>query len=166
MVLTSPHYALLFPRLSRGFSSDSQIRIRRQRCRRFFQFLSDCRGAGIRPPRRMKTSELPASFTRITGPDPRRPPNSSSSPTFFPIAGITRTAVVFEFTIPIAASSAMIADTVAGEISPGTIIISRPTEQTAVIASSFSIVSTPERAASIIPASSETGMNAPESPPT
>ena len=51
-------------------------------------------------------------------------------------------------------------------VSPGITIISRPTEQTAVIASNFSIVSAPHLAASIIPASSETGINAPESPPT
>ena len=45
-------------------------------------------------------------------------------------------------------------------------IMSRPTEQTAVIASSFSSVSTPASAAAIMPASSLTGMNAPERPPT
>ena len=70
------------------------------------------------------------------------------------------------FTIPIAASSAIIADIVSAGISPGTTIISRPTEHTAVIASSFSILKTPSTAASIMPASSETGINAPESPPT
>ena len=51
-------------------------------------------------------------------------------------------------------------------VSPGMTIISRPTEQTAVIASSFSIVREPLLAASIIPASSETGINAPDRPPT
>ena len=44
--------------------------------------------------------------------------------------------------------------------------MSRPTEQTHVIASSFSIVSAPASTASIMPWSSDTGMNAPESPPT
>jgi len=43
---------------------------------------------------------------------------------------------------------------------------SSPTEHTAVIASSLSSVNVPASAASIIPASSETGMKAPESPPT
>ena len=82
------------------------------------------------------------------------------------MAGIRRTAVVLEFTIPIAASSAIIAEIVSGLISPGTTIMSRPTEHTAVIASSFSRLRTPATAASIMPASSETGMNAPDSPPT
>ena len=82
-----------------------------------------------------------------------------------PIAGITLTAVVLLFTIPIAASSAMIAEIVSAGVSPGIHIISRPTEHTAVIASSFSMQSAPLFAASIMPASSETGINAPESPP-
>ena len=111
---------------------------------------------------------LAADLSRIgiTGPLPSRPPNSSVSPSFLPIAGMRRTAVVFVFTIPIAASSAIIAEIVSGAISPGTTIISSPTEHTAVIASSFSMLRVPATAASIIPASSETGMNAPESPPT
>ena len=45
-------------------------------------------------------------------------------------------------------------------------IISRPTEHTAVMASSFSIERTPFLAASIIPASSVTGIKAPDRPPT
>ena len=44
--------------------------------------------------------------------------------------------------------------------------MSRPTEQTAVIASSCSSDSAPARAAATMPASSLTGMNAPDSPPT
>ena len=48
----------------------------------------------------------------------------------------------------------------------GMTIISRPTEQTAVMASSFSMVSAPQWAASIIPASSDTGIKAPDRPPT
>ena len=82
------------------------------------------------------------------------------------MAGMSLTAVVLEFTMPIAASSAITAESTSAVVSPGTTIISRPTEQTAVIASSFSIFSVPARAASIIPASSVTGINAPERPPT
>lgn len=44
-----------------------------------------------------------------------------------------------ELTMPIAASSAMIAEMVEAGVSPGRMIISSPTEQTAVIASSFSM---------------------------
>ena len=77
-----------------------------------------------------------------------------------------RTAVVFWLTMPIAASSAMMPEMVAADVSPGMAIMSRPTEQTHVIASSFSIVSAPASTASIMPWSSDTGMNAPESPPT
>ena len=82
------------------------------------------------------------------------------------IAGITRTAVVLLFTIPIAASSAIMPEITSAGVSPGIAIISRPTEHTAVIASNFSRRKSPERAASIIPASSVTGINAPERPPT
>ena len=66
------------------------------------------------------------------------------------------------FTIPIANSSAMIPETVSGVVSPGIAIMSRPTEQTVVIASSFSRLMEPDLTASIIPSSSETGINAPE----
>ena len=55
---------------------------------------------------------------------------------------------------------------VAGDVSPGIAIISRPTEHTHVMASSFSRVNAPAETASIILWSSDTGMNAPESPPT
>ena len=44
-------------------------------------------------------------------------------------------------------------------------IMSRPSEHTAVIASSFSMESTPSAAARAMAASSLTGMKAPESPP-
>ena len=44
--------------------------------------------------------------------------------------------------------------------------MSMPTEQTAVMASSFSSVSAPACAAAIMPSSSDTGMNAPDRPPT
>ena len=69
---------------------------------------------------------------------PRSPPNSTISPIFLPIAGMILTAVVFVLTTPIAASSAIIAARVSAEVSPGTAIISRPTEHTQVIASSLS----------------------------
>ena len=77
-----------------------------------------------------------------------------------------RTAVVLELTIPIAASSAIIAEIVDAEVSPGTAIMSNPTEHTQVIASSLSRNKSPDSAAAIIPSSSETGMKAPERPPT
>ena len=105
-------------------------------------------------------------FTAITGASPSSPPKETVSPTLQPAAGISRTAVVLVFTTPIAISSAMIPEITSAGVSPGIAIISSPTEQTAVIASSFSRLSAPHRTASIIPASSETGMNAPESPPT
>ena len=44
--------------------------------------------------------------------------------------------------------------------------MSSPTEHTQVMASSLSSVSAPEEAAAIMPSSSLTGINAPESPPT
>jgi hypothetical protein len=44
-----------------------------------------------------------------------------------------------------------------GGVSPGTAIMSSPTEQTQVMASSLSIVSVPRLAAAIMPSSSETG---------
>ena len=58
------------------------------------------------------------------------------------------------------------APSVPAVVFPGTAIISRPTEQIAVIASSLSILKAPLITASIIPASSDTGINAPLSPPT
>ena len=65
-----------------------------------------------------------------------------------------------------AASSAIIPEMVLAEVSPGTAIISRPTEQTQVMASSFSNVRAPASTASIIPWSSLTGIKAPLNPPT
>ena len=53
--------------------------------------------------------------------------------------------------MPIAASSAMMPEITSGVMSPGTTIMSRPTEQTAVIASSFVIESAPLFAAAIMP---------------
>ena len=44
--------------------------------------------------------------------------------------------------------------------------MSKPTEQIAVMASSLSMEMAPERTASIMPLSSETGMKEPERPPT
>ena len=57
---------------------------------------------------------------------------------------------------------------VGGGTSFGTLIqtVSSPTEHTQVIASSLSNVMAPIAAASIIAMSSETGMNAPDNPPT
>ena len=77
-----------------------------------------------------------------------------------------RTAVVLLLMTPMAASSAMMAEMVSAEVSPGTAIMSRPTEQTQVIASSLSSVRAPFSAARIMPMSSLTGMKAPERPPT
>ena len=51
-------------------------------------------------------------------------------------------------------------------VSPGMAIMSRPTEQTLVMASSFSRLSRPEVAAASMLESSETGMKAPDRPPT
>ena len=70
------------------------------------------------------------------------------------------------FITPIALSSAIIADNVSADVSPGTAIISNPTEHIAVIASSFSKFNDPFKTASIMPASSDTGINAPLNPPT
>ena len=86
-------------------------------------------------------------MTSMTGPSPSSPPKLNSSPAFLPMAGITRTAVVLEFTMPMAASSAMIPEITSEEVSPGIAIISRPTEQTAVIASSLVRLRAPVRAA-------------------
>ena len=69
-----------------------------------------------------------------------------------------RTAVVLLFITPIAISSAMIAAMVSAEVEPGTATMSMPTEQTLVQASSLSNDNAPAKVASIIPASSETGI--------
>ena len=111
-------------------------------------------------------SLLLAGLTFITGARPNKPPNSTISPTFCPLAGIIRTAVVLWLITPIAASSAIIAAIVSAVVSPGIAIISNPTEQIAVIASNFSKFNKPFSTALIIPASSETGMKAPDKPPT
>ena len=60
----------------------------------------------------------------------------------------------------------MMAEMVSALVSPGTAIMSSPTEHTHVIASNLSRLRTPACAAAIMPSSSETGMNAPDSPPT
>ena len=82
-------------------------------------------------------------LTGTIGARPSSPPKSTQSPTPLPTAGISRTAVVFLLIMPIAASSAMIAAIVSAGVSPGMAIMSRPTEQTAVIASSLSMVMKP-----------------------
>ena len=69
-------------------------------------------------------------------------------------------------TMPMAASSAMMAEMVSAGVSPGTAIMSNPTEHTQVMASSLSRHSVPQRAAAIMPSSSLTGIKAPERPPT
>ena len=74
--------------------------------------------------------------------------------------------MVLALIIPMALSSAMMAEITSAGVSPGIAIISRPTEQTQVMASSFSSVRRPLAAASAMAASSLTGMKAPESPPT
>ena len=58
------------------------------------------------------------------------------------------------------------AEMVSAVVSPGTAIMSRPTEHTQVMASSLSRVRAPELAAAIMPSSSLTGMKAPDRPPT
>ena len=113
----------------------------------------------------MKSSEE-LEFAFITGAVPKSPPNSTISPTSHPGAGIILTAVVLLLITPMAASSAIMAAIVDDGVSPGTAIISNPTEHTHVIASSFSKFSEPLTTASIIPASSDTGIKAPLNPPT
>ena len=97
---------------------------------------------------------------------PSRPPKSRTSPALWPMAGITRTAVVLLLTMPMAASSAIRPLMTSAVVSPGITTMSMPTEQTAVMASSFSSVRLPHSAALIMPSSSDTGMNAPDRPPT
>ena len=87
-------------------------------------------------------------------------------PHAFPMAGMTRTAVVLELIMPMAAWSAIMAEiTSAGGISRN---IDHIEADRAHRRHGFqlSIRRQPQRAASIIPASSVTGMNAPERPPT
>ena len=55
---------------------------------------------------------------------------------------------------------------VSAEVSPGMAIMSSPTEQMEVMASSLSMEIAPLRTASIMPLSSETGMKEPDNPPT
>ena len=70
-------------------------------------------------------------------------------------------------TMPMAASSAMMAEMVSAGVSPGTAIMSSPTEQTAVMASSLSSVSVPAADgvdhAGVL---ARPGIKAPDSPPT
>ncbi len=58
--------------------------------------------------------------------------NSTMSPTRLPGAGMMRTAVVLRADHADSASSAMIAERGSGVVSPGTAIMSRPTEQTQI----------------------------------
>lgn len=102
----------------------------------------------------------------MIGAEPRRPPKCTIWPVFLPGTGITRTLVVLLFATPIASSSAIIALSISGGVSPGTANMSRPTEHTLVSASSLSRLSEPFLTARIIPMSSLTGMKVPLSPPT
>ena len=61
----------------------------------------------MRPPLSINSSQE-NGLTGIIGAYPSKPPNSTFSPTSFPITGIIRTAVVFWLIIPIAISSAII----------------------------------------------------------
>src|SRR5437764_15455805 len=106
-------------------------------------------------------SEESNLLTGMMGALPNRPPYSTISPTSPPGTGMMRTAVVLLFITPMAISSAMIAAIVSAEVDPGTATMSMPAEQTLVQASNFSSDNAPAVAASIIPASSDTGIKAP-----
>ena len=116
----------------------------------------------LRPTKR----EQSKPFTGMIGAWPRRPPNSTDSPTPLPTTGMMRTAVVFWLTMPIAASSAMMPAMVAADVSPGIAIMSRPTEQTHVMASSFSMVSAPAVGDSVADILKEIGLEHPGAPGT
>ena len=119
----------------------------------------------MRPPRACSRAQpkAPGSCTIAV---PRSPPHSTVSPTCLPGTGKIRTAVVLWFIIPMASSSAMMPNRTSGGVSPGTATMSRPTEHTELIASSLARLSAPSFTASIMPWSSDTGMKAPERPPT
>ena len=70
------------------------------------------------PPREISL-EQSAPFTGMMGASPSSPPKETVSPTLPPTTGMTLTAVVFWFTIPIAASSAIIPLMVEAGVSPG-----------------------------------------------
>ena len=77
------------------------------------------------------------------------------------------TAVVLLFTIPMAASSAIrAADDLGGGVAGDDHHVDAHGATVAVMASSFSSVRLPQLAALIMPSSSDTGMNAPDRPPT
>jgi len=88
------------------------------------------------------------------------------SPFTAPGTGITLTAVVLLLQTPMLTSSAIMAEITSAGVSPGIAIMSRPTEHTDVIASSLSIVISPDCARLAMVESSLTGIKAPESPPT
>ena len=110
----------------------------------------------MRPPREMNAAGL-AVLTAMTGARPKRPPKETESPSFLPGAGMMRTAVVFPFTMPIAASSAMMPLMTSAGVSPGMAIMSSPTLHTEVMASSLSSERKPFSQASIMPTSSHVG---------
>ena len=76
-----------------------------------------------------------------------------------------RTAVVLLLIMPMAHSSAMMPKMVSTLVSPGTAIMSRPTEHTQVMASSFSSESARGFGGADHAGILGHGMNAPESPP-
>jgi len=101
----------------------------------------------------------------MTGPSPKSPPRLTQSPAFLPYAGMRRAPVVLPLIMPMAMTSAITPARALRGVSPGTTIMSRPSEHTAVIASSFSMERAPSAAARAMAASSLTGMKAPERPP-
>lgn len=119
----------------------------------------------MHPPCLIKFVALPLG-TGVIVASPSNPPKKAFSPTFFPGTGIIRTAVVFLLITPIAISSAIIPGIVDAGVSPGMVIISSPTEQTLVMASSFSRDSIFDCIAAAILESSETGINAEDNPPS
>ena len=71
----------------------------------------------MRPPRLMNLAGEPVLMGMI-GAAPSRPPNSTMSPTFLPMAGMTRTAVVLVLTTPMAISSAIRPEMTSAVVSP------------------------------------------------
>ncbi len=79
-------------------------------------------------------------FTGMTTKHPNNPPNSTTSPASLPITSIILIFVVFPLIMPMAASSAIIPAILLDGVELRMQIISRPTEQTLVMASDFSSV--------------------------
>ena len=120
----------------------------------------------MRPPRWIMTAGLNL-LMGMMGAWPSRPPKASSSPALLPMAGMTRTAVVLAVHH---ADGRLVGDhgaqITSAVVSPGMTTISRPTEHTAVMASSFSMRQA--AAAGRVDHARRprcTGMNAPDRPP-